>query len=150
MMGRAIFIGLLVLVLLGTALWLRRAHTPEQRLAALQDEVREREGIVFRAQLAGGPRDFLVLGCKVYLLDASAPGKVRREEVLRTGFYLGPLICTGQSIAQEGGQLLVELSNRAFGAGGGNTSGGSYRSNDGREWQKFVHGEWRPVAEAQK
>lgn len=149
-MNRAIVVVALLLAGLAAVLWLRRPRTPEQRLAALQEEVRPRQGIVFRARLAGGPRDFLVLDCRVYLLDASGPGKVQREEVLRTGFYLGPLACTGQSIAQEDGQVLVELANRAFGAGGGNTSGGSYRSSDGRNWQKFVRGEWRPVAEAQK
>jgi hypothetical protein len=49
----------------------------------------------------------------------------------------------------EEGYLRVYLENRAFGAGGGNYSGGEYRSRNGKDWEKHTSKGWRPVAEAQ-
>lgn len=134
-----------VLLIVWRVLW---KSTPADRLAALQQEVQAKGGIVFQTQLHGQPAAFLVLNCEVHLLDASQR-KVRRKRVLKTGFYLMPLVCTGQSIREEDGYVIAVLENRAIGAGGGNTSGGTYRTRDGVAWEKQTRKGWLPVDEAQ-
>lgn len=56
---------------------------------------------------------------------------MKRTKVLTAGFCLGFVVCTGQSIRAENGYVIVVHENRAIGAGGGDTSGGTYRSRDG-------------------
>lgn len=132
------------------AIWLKlREPTPQEKLAALEQEVTPSGGIVLRQELQGQPKAFLLQDCKLYVLDASGPGKVTRTQVLQPGFYPWFTACTGQSIRFESGYLRVELSNMAFGAGGGNLSGGSYRSLDGLTWEKHTAKGWLPVDEAQ-
>ncbi len=133
-----------------TAIWLKlRTPTTQEKLAALEQKVGPGGGIVLRQELQGQPKAFLLLDCKLYLLDASGPGTVARTQVLRPGFYPWFTACTGQSIRFESGYLQVELSNMAFGAGGGNISGGSYRSLDGVAWEKHTPRGWLPVEKAQ-
>ena len=122
--------------------------TPAQQLAALQAEVKPKGGIVFETTLNGKPLVFLVQSCKVYLLDASAK-RVERTQVLRTGFYFGLDVCGDQSIGAEGEYVNVFLSTQAIGAGGGNTTGGNYRSKDGVAWEKKTEKGWLPVDQAQ-
>lgn len=128
---------------------MRRAPTLQEKLAALEEEVRPRGGIVFRAALQGQPKAFLLLDCKLYLLQAAGSGEVARTPVLQPGFYPWFTACTGQSIRLDAGQLRVELGNRALGAGGGNTSGGTYRSLDGLAWEKHTPRGWLAVERAQ-
>ena len=45
--------------------------------------------------------------------------------------------------------LYVYLANRAIGAGGGNTSGGNYRTKDGLTWEKRMDRGWEAVETAQ-
>ena len=123
--------------------------TPARRIAALQKEVQPKGGIVFETALPGKPTTFLVLDCAVYILDASKEGDVARTKVVRTGFYFGLDTCTDQSIKAEGEYIIVYLANRAIGAGGGNTSGGNYRSKDGVNWEKYVNKGWKPVVGGQ-
>jgi hypothetical protein len=125
-----------VLVLLAAGFFLFRRRGPEQRLKEL-----EKEGTVFQTQLQGKPVAFLVSNCSVYLLDASGR-KVKRTKVLKPDFYLGFTTCLGQSIRADGEFVLVTLENRALGAGGGNTSGGFYRSRDGVTWEKKLGEQW--------
>jgi len=125
-----------VLVLLAVGFFLYRRRTPEQKLKDL-----EWDGTVFQTHLQGKPVAFLVSNCSVYLLDQSGR-KVKRTKVLKPGFYLGFTTCTGQSIRAEGEFVLVTLENRAIGAGGGNTSGGFYRSRDGITWEKKMGDVW--------
>jgi hypothetical protein len=125
-----------VLVLLAVGFFLYRRRTPEQKLKDL-----EWDGTVFQTHLQGKPVAFLVSNCSVYLLDPSGR-KVKRTKVLKPGFYLGFTTCTGQSIRAEGEFVLVTLENRAIGAGGGNTSGGFYRSRDGITWEKKMGDVW--------
>ena len=135
------------MMVLAAAYWAFRKRTPAQQLAALQKEVEAQGGDVFQTELEGGPKAFLLLGCEVFLLDTSGR-KVQRTRVLKPGFYLWPTVCTGQSIRAEEGYVLAMLENRAVGAGGGNTSGGSYRSKDGSRWEKWTKEGWLPVEEA--
>ena len=125
-----------------------RKKSPEDLLAVFQKEMEPKGGTVFQTMLEGKNTAFLLLNCEVFLLDV-ADGKVKREKVLKPGFYLGFTACTDQSISAEGGYALANLANRAIGAGGGNTSGGAYRSKDGRVWEKKTSKGWRPVDEAQ-
>ncbi len=97
----------------------------------------------------GKPVAFLLLNCSVYLLDTTGR-KIRRTKVLSPGFYLGFTTCMEESISAEGGFVKVYLANRALGAGGGNTSGGHYRSQDGLVWEKLMDRGWVGVEEAQK
>ena len=133
-------------------LWVREIltrKTPAQKLEALQAEVKPKGGQVFQTVLLGKPLAFLLLDCKVFQLDASGD-EVTRTKVLSPGFYFGLDVCTGQSIRLESEFLRVDLSTQAIGAGGGNTTGGAYRSTDGVTWEKHTEKGWRPVAEAQQ
>lgn len=133
---RTAFVAAAVLIALATLYWMIRARTPAAKLAALQKEVQPKGGIVFQAELEGQPLAFLLLDCEVFLLDTTGR-KVKRTRVLRPGFYLGFTACTGQSIRAEDGYVIATLENRALGAGGGNISGGVFRTRDGRNWEKL-------------
>lgn len=128
--------------------WLFHKPTPAEKLARYERKVQEKGGKVFQTELQGKAVAFLVQGCKVYLLDASGDG-VKEKHVLSPGFYPWFTVCTGQSLRQEGGYVIAHLSNRAIGAGGGNTSGGEYRTKDGEQWQKHTGKGWVSVEEAQ-
>ena len=144
-------ISLLLMIVVGiaafAALWvysISRKTTPEQKLQALETEVKAKGGQIFRTVLMGQPKVFLLLDCSLYLLDASGE-EIKRDKVLTTGFYFGLAGCTDQSISIEGEYLNVYLANRAIGAGGGNTTGGNYRSKDGKSWEKKSAKGWHPV-----
>lgn len=145
----ALLAALVAAAAITTVALMRRAPTLQEKLTALEDEVRPRGGIVFRAVLQGQPRAFLLLDCKLYLLEATTSEALARTPVLRPGFYPWFTACTGQSIRLDAGHLRVELGNRALGAGGGNTSGGAYRSLDGLAWEKHTPRGWRAVDQAQ-
>jgi len=154
-MFRHFVIGLLMMAGAGVAaflgLWaysLSNRSTPEQKLAALEKEVKPKGGEIFQTVLAGRPMVFLMLECSVYIIDASGE-EIKKDKVLSPGFYFGLDVCTDQSISAEGEFVKVYLANRAIGAGGGNTSGGNYRSKDGMKWEKKTDKGWRPVDEAQ-
>ena len=154
-MVRTLLTQLAILVAIGTAivlaLWVREIllrQTPAEKLTALAAEVKPKGGQIFQTVLQGKPLVFLLLDCKVFLVDASGK-EVTRTKVLSTGFYFWLDGCTGQSIKADGGFVSVYLANLAIGAGGGNTSGGSYRTEDGLNWEKSTEKGWRPVAEAQ-
>ena len=78
--------------------------TPEEKLAALEKEVKPKGGSIFRAVLMDKPVIFLLLDCSVYLLEIT-PDEIKRNRVLTTGFYFGLAGCTDQSIAMEDGYV---------------------------------------------
>jgi hypothetical protein len=125
-----------------------RKRSPAEKLAALQKEVKKDAGVVFETDIDGKHLAFLLVSCKVYLLDASGD-KVERTKVLRTGFNWWFTPCMEQKIWAEGGYVMVFLSNQALGAGGGNATGGHYRSKDGVKWEKGGGKNWIPVEDAQ-
>jgi hypothetical protein len=144
----------LILVAVAAGIWvvhlLRSQPTPEELLARFSKEMEAKGGKVFQTNWNGQNLAFLQMDCKVYLLDASDRKEVKRTQVLQPGFYLWFTACTGQSMWTEDGYIKASLSNRAIGAGGGNTSGGTYRSKDGRVWEKWTSAKgWLPVEEAQ-
>lgn len=150
-MLRKLFIlifGVGILLWMGAS-YLFRKRSPQEKLAALQEEVAPKGGEVFQTTLQGKPVAFLLIDCDVFLLDPNQEDGVGRTKVLQPGFYPWFKVCTGQSIKVEGPYVVVYLANRAIGAGGGNTSGGLYRSKDGVKWEKETSKGWRPVEEAQ-
>jgi hypothetical protein len=115
--------------------------TPAQRLAALKEEVKTKGGEVFETTLQGKPLAFLLQDCQLFLLD-TAGDPLTRTKVLGPDFYLGPTVCTAQTIGVSGEYLKVYLANQAIGAGGGNITGGNYRSKDGLVWEKLSGKDW--------
>lgn len=141
----ALVIGL-VLVLLGCF----RKATPEERIEKfVQKHSKEYGSTVFRDAVDGKPLVLLLYGCKVYRLEATSE-TVTKQEVLKPGFLLWPTGCTGQKLWRDGEYIFAELRNLEFGAGGGNASGGTYRSRNGIDWEKWTKTRWLPVAEAQR
>jgi hypothetical protein len=78
----------------------------------------------------------LLVKCELFLVDL-ASRELKRQRVLAPDFY--PFAsCFEQRIEQRHGELRVFLLMRALGSGGGNQGGGTYRSTDGRHWQRLV------------
>lgn len=106
--------------------------TPLERL---QQEARRDHGQVLETPLAGSSRALLLVKCELFLVDL-ASREPKRERVLAPDFY--PFAsCFEQRIKQRHGELRVVLLMRALGSGGGNQGGGTYRSGDGRHWQRL-------------
>lgn len=148
-MDRMTLGGLGVAVVIAAAFFYwSRPRSAAEKLAALEKQERAQGGTLFQTELEGRHLALLLKDCKVFLLDATGK-EVKRTLVLKTGFYLWFTGCTGQSIRTEGGFIRVMLRNQAFGAGGGNASGGEYRSRDGLAWEKFTGDRWLAVEKAQ-
>ncbi len=141
-LGVCVFAGLWIYELL-------TKQTPDDRLVALEKEVKPKGGSIFKTTLLGKPAIFLLLDCTVYLLQPTAE-KIERKEVLSTGFYFGLTVCTNQSISKEGEFVKVYLSNQAIGAGGGNITGGYFRSKDGLIWEKMSGEGWKSLDAARQ
>jgi hypothetical protein len=155
-----------VLVLQGC----RHRPTPEERMESfIREKVAAGYKTIFRDQVEGKPLVLLLEGCKVYRLDVTGKdvkgkdvkGKdvkgrdvkgeeVTQSEVLRPGFVLWFTGCVSQKAWREGEYIFAELVNQQVGAGGGNASGGTYRSRNAVDWEKQVGKKWLPVAEAQQ
>lgn len=106
--------------------------TPLERL---KRQAEQQQGRVLVARLKGGTRVMLLKGCELFLVDL-ASADLRRERVLRPDVY--PFAsCFDQRIEQRGDEVRVFLLMRALGSGGGNQGGGTYRSGDGRHWQRL-------------
>lgn len=117
-----------------------------ERAAAAMEREAEAQGLVLRAMLDGRPLALMVRDCRVYDLADRPDRKGRRPVRLEPEFYLGPTSCARQSIATDAGWVTVTIGRMAFGAGGCCASGGTYRTRDGRAWEKRVRGAW--VAQA--
>ncbi len=85
---------------------------------------------------SGGENGALQLSdCAVYRVTRSF-FKTKIEKSLSLEFYLGPTICTSQSLTIEGAFAVATLCRQAFGAGGGCARGGTYRTADAIHWEK--------------
>jgi hypothetical protein len=85
----------------------------------------------------------LVRDCAVY--DLTRGGATRPARVVATDPYPWPTVCERQSLDTVGGWVTVTLGRTAFGAGGCCVSGGSWRTRDGRTWERRWAGAWLPV-----
>lgn len=140
-----------VLVLQGC----RHRPTPEERMESfIQEKVAAGYKTIFRDQVGGKALVLLAEGCKVYRLEASGRDvrgeEVTQSEVLRPGFVLWFTACVSQKLWRDGKYIFAELVNMQVGAGGGNASGGTYRSKNAVGWEKQVGKKWLPVDQAQQ
>ena len=101
--------------------------------AALRDAPAEH---VFEGSLGGSRVSLLVHDCALYQFKRQASGGVQWQRILAPEPYPFWTSCVRQSIALEKNTLTVELGRMAFGAGGCCATGGTYRSKDGRTWEK--------------
>jgi hypothetical protein len=127
----------------------RHKPTPEELMERFISEKEANSGRkIYRDTVQGKPLALLQDSCKVYRLEATSEG-VTEHEVLRPGFVLWFTGCIDQRVWRDGEYIFAELNNRQIGAGGGNASGGTYRSKNAMEWEKQTQKGWLPVAEAQ-
>ena len=103
-------------------------------------------GRVYRGTVAGRPLALMVHACKVYDLS-DAPGDGGERPVrLEPDFYPWPTVCQRESIAADTAWVTVPLGRTGFGAGGCCATGGTYRTRDGRTWEREgAGGRWTPV-----
>lgn len=100
----------------------------------LSDLTPERE---FKGTLNGQPVHLVTSDCVVYLNEADpASGARRWVKVLEPEFYPSFMSCVRQSLSREGNAVEAFVGRQAMGAGGCCSSGGRYRSLDGRTWDK--------------
>lgn len=104
------------------------ALTKEQVI--LRDAPPER---VFNGMLGGESVHLVTDNCVVYLIKDDGAW----EKVLEPEFYPSFMTCHHQSLQGDGDTLIAALGRVALGAGGCCSSGGTYRTTDGRNWKKF-------------
>lgn len=91
----------------------------------------------FRGQLGGAPVELLARDCTVFGV-ARGPGQdVTLTEVLAPEPYPFFTGCERQSLREEDGAVIAVLGRRAFGAGGCCATGGTWRTRNGRTWEKI-------------
>jgi hypothetical protein len=87
----------------------------------------------------------MVHECKVYNL-ADVPGRGgKRPSVLTPEFYPWPTVCARESIEADSAWVKVELGRTGVGAGGCCATGGTYRTRDGRVWEREGKAGWTRV-----
>lgn len=126
------------------------APTAEQRAAQSADSIvaiADSAKLVHRGAVSGRAVALMVHDCKVYdLADAPRKGG-RRPAVLEPDFYPWPTVCSRESIAADSAWVTVNLGRTGVGAGGCCATGGTYRSRDGRVWEREgPGGAWTRVA----
>ena len=90
----------------------------------------------FKGTLGGQSVHLVIHDGKVYRVSAVKRGKLEWTKVLEPDPYPFFTFCDRQSMSAGKGAVTVTLGRIAFGAGGCCATGGTYRSADGREWQK--------------
>ena len=117
--------------------------TAEERAAHASDSIvalADSGGRVLRDTVRGRHVSLMVDDCKVYNL-ADPPGRNgRRTAVLETDFYPWPTVCSRERIEADTAWVTVTLGRTGFGAGGCCATGGTYRSRDGRVWEREGEG----------
>lgn len=86
----------------------------------------------FRATLDGRPIHLALEDCEVFFVTPEG----RREQVVTTDFYPMFSVCQRQEASLSDGYILVQLGRQALGAGGCCATGGTWRSRDGRHWER--------------
>ena len=120
-----------------------RAKRAADSIVAIADS----SGLLFRGMIAGAPVAIMVLDCKVYNLADAHDALGRRSAVLKPDFYPWPTACMRQSVSGDADWVTVTLGRQGIGAGGCCATGGTYRTKDGRVWEREVgNGKWAPVA----
>ncbi|MDF1506051.1 hypothetical protein [Roseisolibacter sp. H3M3-2] len=134
---------------LGLALGVAACGPPPDPMADRFAEA-ARDGRAVRDTIDGRPVALLAEECRVYDLTAPPDDEGAREPVLTPDPYPWFSSCTRQRVAREGAHVVVTLGRTAFGAGGCCAAGGTYRTRDGRAWERQTDGGgWAPVSEPQ-
>ena len=108
--------------------------------------IAQEAGRVHRGTLGGRPLALMVHDCKVYNLEDTPRKGGKRPSVLEPDFYPWPTTCTRQSIEADTAWVTVRLGRTGFGAGGCCATGGTYRTRDGRMWEREAKaGAWTKV-----
>lgn len=92
----------------------------------------------FHAVIGGTPIHLALVDCEVFLVGADG----RREKVLTTDFYPMFSACKIQKVSADAEYVTVELGRQAFGAGGCCATEGTWRSKDGKVWERRRAGKW--------
>ena len=99
-----------------------------------------------RAEIDGARIELVLQDCTVYLTAQSKEKFRGRARVLEPEPYPWFTFCERQEITADRRYITATLGRIAFGAGGCCATGGTYRSRDGRTWEKRVGSDqWRPV-----
>jgi hypothetical protein len=98
----------------------------------------------FRAVVGGLPVHLALEDCEVFVVSDDGG----REKVLSTDFYPMLSACARQEAASDAEFITVELGRLALGAGACCTTGGQWRSRDGRVWERRHNGRWLPPTSA--
>ena len=88
--------------------------------------------------LHGKPIRIAVHDCEVFAVDA----KGERARVVTTDFYPMFSVCQREEVSASDDFIRVELGRTALGAGGCCATSGSWRTRDGRAWERRVEGRW--------
>jgi hypothetical protein len=102
-------------------------------------------GRVIRRTIAGQPVALMVHECVVYNLTDPPGRNGKRPKILEPDFYPWPTFCQRETIAADTAWVTVTLGRTGFGAGGCCATGGTYRTRDGRQWERDGAKGWEPV-----
>lgn len=92
----------------------------------------------FRAVIGGMPIHLALEDCEVFFVAPDGG----REKVLGTDFYPMSSVCKIQNASADAEFITVELGRQAFGAGGCCATEGTWRSRDGKTWERRRNGKW--------
>lgn len=123
--------------------------TPDERAKRSADSIvaiADSGGLVFRGTIAGAPIAMMVQDCKVYNLADAHDALGTRPAVLKPDFYPWPTACMRQRISGDAEWVTVTIGRQGIGAGGCCATGGTYRTRDGRVWEREAGNKWAPVA----
>lgn len=99
----------------------------------------------YHAVIGGTPVHLALDDCAVFFVAPDGG----REKVLETDFYPMLSACQVQTASADSEHITVELGRMALGAGGCCATEGTWRSRDGRNWERRVAGQWvKPGQEA--
>ncbi len=95
-------------------------------------------GCAFEFVLHGKSIRLAVDDCEVFLVDP----KGGRDRVVTTDFYPMFSVCQREEVSAGDDFIRVELGRTALGAGGCCATSGSWRTRDGRAWERRMEGQW--------
>jgi hypothetical protein len=111
----------------------------EERTARAADSIvalAAERGLVFRGVVSGQQVAIMIRDCKVYNLADKPRFDGVRPVLVRPDFYPWPTLCARESIEGDSAHVTVTIGRHGFGAGGCCSTGGTYRSRDGRVWER--------------
>ena len=137
------------LVVLLAGLGLACGPSEEERATRAADSIvaiADSGGRVFRGTVSGAALAVMVHDCKAYNLADAPKTDGQRPVALKPDFYPWPTVCMRESITGESSWVMVTLGRQGVGAGGCCATGGTYRSRDGRIWEREgTYGAWTRV-----